>query len=54
MEAAEIIQYLREQDLIVRIDGEFLELSPPEKITEELIQRLKKLKPGKKLHIRKR
>ena len=46
MEAAEIIEYLREQDLTVRADGDYLELSPPEKITEELIQRVKKHKPA--------
>ena len=44
MEATEIIEYLREQNLTVKADGEYLELSPPEKITEELIQRLRKHK----------
>lgn len=46
MKAIEIIEYLREQDLTVRIDGDYLELSPPDKITEELIQRLVKHKPA--------
>lgn len=46
MEACEIIEYLREQNFTVKADGEYLELSPPEKITEELIQRLKKYKPA--------
>ena len=46
MEAIEIIEYLREQNFIVKADGEFLELSPPEKITEELIKRLRKHKPA--------
>lgn len=44
MEAKEIIEYLRNKDFTVKADGDFLELSPPEKITEELIQRLKKNK----------
>ncbi len=46
MEACEIIEYLREQNFTVKADGDYLELSPPEKITEELIQRLKKHKPA--------
>ena len=46
MEAAEIIEYLRSQNFTVRTDGDYLELSPAEKITEELIQRLKKHKPA--------
>lgn len=46
IEAIEIIEYLREQNFIVKADGDFLELSPPEKITEELIQRLRKYKPA--------
>lgn len=46
MEAAEIIEYLREQNLTIRADGDYLELSPAEKITEELIHRLKKYKPA--------
>lgn len=45
MEACEIIEYLRDQGLTVKADGDYLELSPVEKITEELIQRLKKYKP---------
>ncbi len=46
MKAIEIIEYLREQNFIVKADGDFLELSPPEKITEELIQRLRQHKPA--------
>jgi len=46
MEAIEIIEYLREQNFTVKADGEYLELSPPEKITEELIRRLRKHKPA--------
>lgn len=46
MEATEIIQYLREQNFTVKADGDFLELSPPEKITDELIKRLRKHKPA--------
>jgi len=46
MNAIEIIEYLREQNFIVKADGDFLELSPPEKITEELIQRLRQHKPA--------
>ena len=46
MEATEIIEYLREQNFIVKADGDYLELSPPEKITDELIERLRKHKPA--------
>lgn len=46
MEAIEIIEYLRQQNFTVKADGDFLELSPSEKITEELIQRLRKHKPA--------
>lgn len=46
MEACEIIEYLRDQDFTVKADGDYLELSPPEKITSELIQRLRKHKPA--------
>lgn len=46
MEAAEIIEYLREQNFTVKAEGDYLELSPPEKITEELIKRLRKHKPA--------
>lgn len=46
MEAIEIIEYLREQNFTVKAEGDFLELSPPEKITEELIKRLRKHKPA--------
>lgn len=46
MEATEIIEYLRKQNFTVKADGDFIELSPPEKITDELIQRLRKHKPS--------
>ncbi|SEP71684.1 hypothetical protein [Nitrosomonas ureae] len=46
MEAAEIIEYLREQDFTLKAEGDYLELSPPEKITDELIKKLKKHKPA--------
>ncbi|MBS0300375.1 MAG: hypothetical protein JSR32_10730 [Proteobacteria bacterium] len=46
MEAAEIIEYLRDRDLTITLtDGDSLELSPVEKITHELIERLRKHKP---------
>ena len=45
MEAAEIIEYLRNRDLTVSIaDDDSLELSPAEKNTNELIERLRKHK----------
>jgi hypothetical protein len=45
MEAAEIIEYLRQRDLNVTLtDDDSLELSPAEKITHELIDRLRKHK----------
>jgi hypothetical protein len=43
MNAIEIIKYLREHDFTIEADDEYLELSPPEKITEELLQRLSSL-----------
>lgn len=46
MEAKEIIEYLRTNDLTVKADGDYLELSPPAKITSELIERLRKHKPA--------
>jgi len=42
----ELIEALKADGVTVKADGDFLELSPPEKITEELIQRLKKHKPA--------
>lgn len=46
MEAIEIIEYLRQRDLTVSLtDDESLELSPAEKITSDLIERLRKHKP---------
>lgn len=44
MDAIEIIEYLREENFTVKADGEYLEISPPEKITDELINRLRKHK----------
>ena len=45
MEAAEIIEYLRDRDLTITLtDGDSLELSPAEKITNDLIKRLRKHK----------
>lgn len=46
MNAIEMIENLRRQNITVKSDGEYLELSPPEKITEDLIQRLRKHKPA--------
>ncbi|SDT97567.1 hypothetical protein [Nitrosomonas ureae] len=46
MSAIEIIKELREQNFFVKADGDYLELSPPEKVTHELINRLRKHKPA--------
>lgn len=47
MNASEIIEYLKERNLTVRLtDDNSLELSPAEKITNELIDRLRKHKPA--------
>ncbi len=46
MEAVEIIAYLRENNFQVKADGQHLELSPAEKVTTALIERLKKNKPA--------
>lgn len=47
MEAIEIIEYLKQRDLTVRLaDDNTIELSPAEKITHELIERLRKYKPA--------
>ena len=46
MKAAKIIEYLRENDFEVKADGEYLELSPAEKVTDDLTQRLQKHKPA--------
>ena len=46
MEAIEIIEYLREQNFTVKADGQYLDLAPAEKVTDELIQRLRKHKPA--------
>lgn len=47
MNASEIIEYLKERDLTVRLaDDDSLELEPAEKITHELIERLRKHKPA--------
>lgn len=45
MEAIEIIEYLRSNNFTVKADGQYLDLAPAEKVTDELIQRLKKYKP---------
>jgi len=45
MKAIEIIAELRQQNFTVKSDGEYLDLAPAEKVTDELIQRLKKYKP---------
>lgn len=45
MKAIELIEALKADGVTVKASGEYLELSPVEKITEELIQRLKKHKP---------
>lgn len=44
MEAIEIIEYLREQNFTVKADGEYLELAPAAKVTNELIERLRRHK----------
>lgn len=46
MEAVEIIEDLREQRFTLKTDGEYLDLAPAEKVTNELIQRLRKYKPA--------
>jgi hypothetical protein len=45
MEATEIIQYLRKQDFTLEADGQYLALGPAEKVTDQLIQRLRQYKP---------
>ena len=45
MEAIEIIEYLRSNNFTVKADGDCIELSPPEKVTEDLIKRLRENKP---------
>lgn len=47
MEATEIIDYLRSHDLTVIVaDDDNLEIFPADKITHELIERLRKHKPA--------
>lgn len=47
MQASEILEYLRERELTVSLaDGQYLDLAPAEKVTDELIQRLRKHKPA--------
>ncbi len=41
----ELIEALKAKGVTVKADGDFIELSPVEKITEELIQRLRTHKP---------
>lgn len=44
MEILEIIRDLKANGVTIKTDGKFLELEPPEKITNELIERLRKHK----------
>jgi len=46
MEAKEIIEYLRNKDFTVKTDGQYLDLAPAAKVTNELIERLRKHKPA--------
>lgn len=46
MDATEILHDLQESGITIKTDGRFLELEPPEKITNELIERLRKHKPA--------
>ncbi len=46
MEILEIIKELQANGVTIKTDGKFLELEPPEKITSELIERLRKHKPA--------
>ncbi|NBQ70454.1 MAG: hypothetical protein EBU46_17125 [Nitrosomonadaceae bacterium] len=46
MEILEIIKDLQASGVTIKTDGKFLELEPPEKITNELIERLRKHKPA--------
>jgi len=48
MEVIEIIRHLRENDFEVEVDGRDLELWPVEKVTDDLIQRLRENKPEDK------
>ncbi len=46
MEALKIIEYLREQNFTVKAYGEYLDIAPAAKVTNELIERLRKHKPA--------
>ena len=46
MEAKEIIEYLRDKDFTVKTNGQYLDLAPAAKVTNELIERLRKHKPA--------
>ncbi|SEF82732.1 hypothetical protein [Nitrosomonas ureae] len=46
MEAKRLIEYPRGNNFTVKADGDYLELSPSEKVTDELINRLRKYKPA--------
>ncbi|MBX3640976.1 MAG: hypothetical protein KF888_10805 [Nitrosomonas sp.] len=47
MEAAEILEYLREKEIQVKlVDNNYIDLLPAEKITNELIERLRQYKPA--------
>lgn len=47
MNASEILEYLREKEIQVKlVDNEFIDLSPAKKLTDELIERLRQHKPA--------
>lgn len=46
MDVTEILQDLQANGVTIKTDGRFLELEPPEKITHELIERLRQHKPA--------
>ncbi|AEJ01840.1 hypothetical protein Nit79A3_2049 [Nitrosomonas sp. Is79A3] len=46
MGAIEIIAELRQQNFTVKADGEYLDIAPAAKVTNELIERLRKHKPA--------
>ncbi|MCP5246048.1 MAG: hypothetical protein H6937_08895 [Burkholderiales bacterium] len=47
MNATEILEYLRDRDIQVKlVDNEFIDLSPAKKLTDELIERLRQHKPA--------
>ncbi len=46
MEVIEIITYLRNKNFTVKTDGQNLDIAPAAKVTNELIERLRKHKPA--------